>query len=95
MRSGNYEFLRIERRIITPQIAEELLKTNVDNRPRNLNRVHYFMKILESGKWDKEDSSLQIQDDGKLLDGQHRLTAIMRTGKTVESQVIVVRKLDD
>ncbi len=94
MRSGNFKFVRIEERMITPEIAEALLKTNVDNRPRNVNRVKYFISLIENGKWDKKNSILQIQYDGKLLDGQHRLTAILRTGKTVESQVIVVEKLD-
>lgn len=94
MRSGNFKFVRIEERVITPEIAEALLKTNVDNRHRNVNRVKYFISLIENGKWDKKNSILQIQDDGKLLDGQHRLTAILRTGKTVESQVIVVDKLD-
>jgi hypothetical protein len=66
---------------ITPNLARLMLHQNdPENMPRQEGKVQAFMELLESGKqWDTP-----IQFEGMtLVNGQHRLSAIMRTGQTV------------
>ncbi|WP_157509211.1 hypothetical protein [Luteipulveratus halotolerans] len=72
---------------ITPERATELLANNPHNRPLVASRVAALVHALESGQWRLTHQGIALAADGALLDGQHRLTAIVRTGVTVELQV--------
>ncbi len=78
---------------ITPAVAQEYLIHNIHNRDfRQAVHDMYVADIL-SGAWKVNGESVKFSRSGKLLDGQHRLTAVVTTGKTVET--LVVRGLDD
>ena len=69
--------------MMTPTWAEELLKRNTDgNRPINKNRITAYIKDMESGNFSLNGETIKIALDGRLLDGQHRLLACVRSGKT-------------
>jgi len=70
--------------LVTPQIAEQLLSTNYTNRPINKELVEKFKETMKTGKWKLHKPGIELTCDGKLLNGQHRLTAIIESGCTVE-----------
>lgn len=77
---------------ITPKIAAKLLAANPHNRTIKEPKVRGIARDLEAGNWQLNGETLQIAFDGQLLNGQHRLTACIRTGITFET--VVVRGLD-
>lgn len=87
-------FLEEKEMIIGPEMAKEFLLKNYQNRPKNLNKVDFFIQVLKNGSWDKTKHEIQILDDGRLIDGQHRLTAIYKTGISVPVIVKIYRLLE-
>jgi hypothetical protein len=62
---------------ITPEIAKEMLAKNTRNRTMNANRVSAMSSVMKSGKWPLTHQGIAISETGVLLDGQHRLSAIV------------------
>lgn len=91
VRNELFLFLEEKEMIIGPEMAKELLLKNYQNRPKNLNKVDYFVQVLKTGSWDKTKQPIEVLDDGRLIDGQHRLTAIYKTGISVPVSVKVLR----
>ena len=76
---------------VTPEAAAEILMNN--NRNRSL-RGDYVLKLaaaMERGEWQVNGEPIQIAEDGTLLNGQHRLNAVVESGTTVP--MLVVRGL--
>jgi hypothetical protein len=46
---------------------------------------------MRRGEWELNGESIKVAEDGSLLDGQHRLHAVVESGKSI--QVLVVRNL--
>lgn len=63
--------------LITPEIAEGLLRRNPrgGNRKANLATVLYYENQMRSGEWPETGQPIILTAAGKLLDGQHRLWA--------------------
>lgn len=78
---------------ISPQDAEQLLKSNVNNRKVRKTRVALYAKQIENGQWQSTGEAIKISKTGRLLDGQHRLHAVVQAGKPV--QFLVIRDLED
>ena len=75
--------------IITPSTAREYLKKNVSNYRRIDNyRVSCYAEEMKNRTWQDNGEAIKFGKDGKLLDGQHRLTAIVRSGECVGMYVI-------
>lgn len=73
--------LRTRLRFVTPQAAEKLLKLNSKlNRNISRARVEMYKWALRTGQWTPNHQGVGINCDGSLLDGQHRLLAIIETG---------------
>lgn len=73
--------------IITPELAAAYLRTNSNNRNLRPGRVAYFQKLIETGEFRTTHQGIAFRPDGTLLDGQHRLAAIVASGATVEVMV--------
>lgn len=73
---------------ITPELAEEWLANNIANRPLNNSNVRFLINQLQQNKWMLNGEAIKIAPDGELLDGQHRLEAIRRSGIAATSVVI-------
>ena len=72
----------ISNRLFTPEDAKRMLERNIDGNRRVKDYVvAKYAKDMREGRW-KDDVSGQIivSDTGKLLDGQHRLIAVMLSG---------------
>jgi hypothetical protein len=77
--------------IITPEKAKQMLTRNVCNRPIDENRVKMFVYEINRDNFHNTGEGIKFAENGDLLDGQHRLLAIVRTGKAQE--LLVVRNL--
>ena len=78
---------------ITPEIAHEMLKSNTNNRYLSKHRVSHIQKEIENGNWQISGETIKIASNGKLLDGQGRLTAVLNSKKPITA--LVVRGLKD
>lgn len=67
---------------VTPSMAREMLKRNTRNRALSQAILKHYIKDMVDGKWKDSASQIQISMEGNLLNGQHRLTAIVRSGTT-------------
>lgn len=69
--------------LITPEKAAELLKFNVANRAINQGLVEYYAKQMIDGQWTVSGQTISLSSDGVLIDGQHRLAAIIKSKKSI------------
>ncbi len=77
---------------VTPEIAAQMLGTMSGNRPIRQRMVNRFSREMIAGKWLLNGESIKISREGRLIDGQHRLNAII-AAKTAVS-LFVVRGVD-
>lgn len=74
--------IRIE--TITPELAQEYLGCNTHNRNVRVNKVKAYAEDMRSGNWMQNGDSIRFSNSGTLLDGQHRLMAV------IEAQIPIV-----
>ena len=84
--------LQIQLEEITPNRAAEYLKYNKSNRRLVNNRVEFYQRQMEKGQWKLTGDAIK-SNSIDLVDGQHRLQAIVRSGVTLK--MVVVRNLDN
>lgn len=88
MRNGN---ARIDSRLllITPELATKWLEGNTHNRPIRDSKVHQYADDMRAGRWGMSHQGIAFSDDDPpvLLDGQHRLWAIIESRCAVEIMV--------
>lgn len=74
--------------LVTPARARELLKKNSNNRHISERAVNHYIRQIKAGEWQFNGDTIRIAEDGTLLDGQHRLEAIIKTGHTLECIIV-------
>lgn len=73
---------------IDPEFAEAILaKYNGRNRPLSPAHVIRLANEILEGRWQVLPNGIIFDPDNNLLDGQHRLAAVVRTGRTVQMTV--------
>lgn len=77
---------------ITPQAAQEMLAHNTMNRPANKTQVEFYADTMKRGEWELNGETIKFAKDGTLLDGQHRLMAVVKAN--IPAPFVVVRGLD-
>ncbi|MCL2623550.1 MAG: hypothetical protein FWD31_07795, partial [Planctomycetaceae bacterium] len=65
---------------VTPELAKVLLGGNLKNRPKNSRNFKKLCAQLRGGKWKVNGATITFSRHWQLLDGQHRLFAIVETG---------------
>lgn len=75
--------------LVTPEQAQEWLQGNVDNRKLRENRVLNLARILERGEWELTGDALVFDGEGVLINGQHRLTAVVVSG--IPARLLILR----
>lgn len=73
---------------VTPELAKAILGQNDKNRPISSDTVTKYSKLMKQNKWQFNGETIIIAIDGTLLDGQHRLSAIVAS-KTVQKMIVV------
>ncbi len=86
--------VRIHQVTITPEMAMELLEHNHLNRPLSQAHVNRIAAQIRTGKWRFNGDTIKISDDGEVLDGQHRLWAIIEAKMPVDTIIVYGVKPD-
>ena len=76
---------------ITPDLAKEWLELLDENRKYSGASGEAYARDMETGDWVVTNASIGFREDGKLIDGQHRLRACVLSGRPF--WCIVVRGL--
>ncbi len=74
--------------VITPERASSLLDANVGNRRLIAKHVASLASALAEGRWRFNGETIKIARDGRLLDGQHRLAACVKSGVSFETLIV-------
>jgi hypothetical protein len=73
---------------ITPKIAEKYLsEANINNRKIRQSYVSVLANEMAQGRFYLTGQGISFFEDGTLADGQHRLSAIVESGQTIEIPV--------
>jgi hypothetical protein len=68
---------------VTPEIARGLLESaNYDNRKVKPVVVSKYAKTMSDGDWKFSPETISISKSGRLLNGQHRMLAVIASGVT-------------
>lgn len=78
---------------ITPDVAEQWLRNNTRNRKVREEHVENLADKIRTGEFKFNGDAIRLSRDNVLLDGQHRLLAVKRSGISIRQ--VVVRGLDD
>lgn len=74
---------------ITPELAKQYLAKNTNNyRTLSSAVVSAYATDMKTGNWKFNGDSIKFNKDGLLVDGQHRLAAIIKSGVSVTMMVI-------
>jgi hypothetical protein len=73
--------------IITPKMAELMLKKSVFNRPLRRNIVFLYAEVMKRGEWMLTHQGIAFDDNGNLIDGHHRLSAVILSNKEIQMAV--------
>jgi hypothetical protein len=72
--------MEFKKMLITPSIAKELLESNVCNRRVNRHIVSQYANDMSTGQWKIDTAEcIKISKTKIILDGQHRLLAIIKS----------------
>jgi hypothetical protein len=72
---------------ITPARAAEWLRANTTNRPVSRPVVRSFAEAMRRGEWLITHQGIAFDVNGVLVDGQHRLAAVIEADQPVEMTV--------
>lgn len=73
---------------VTPEIAMRLLEANKLNRPLSGGHAERIARQIVNGDWKFNGDTIKITDDGDVLDGQHRLWAIIEAKTAVDTMIV-------
>jgi hypothetical protein len=68
-------------------LAAEWLKKNTLNRPLSRQTVTQLARAIERGEWKLTHQGIAFDEEGRLVDGQHRLEAVVKAGIAVDMLV--------
>ena len=79
--------------VVTPQLARQLLSNMAGNRRLSQESVNAYANDIIQDNWDeKTGAAISIDEDGKLVDGQHRLHAVIKANKPIKTWVCISTK---
>jgi hypothetical protein len=74
---------------VTPEMAEQWLQLcNIGNRNLSVNKANGYAREMVEGRWHFNGEAIQFDTAGMLLNGQHRLLAIV-TSDTTQTFLVV------
>lgn len=72
---------------ISPAVASKWLDRNTSNRPLSAVYVNELAAAMKRGEWMENGEAIKFSKDGVLLDGQHRLAAVIASSVAIVSRV--------
>ena len=79
---------------ITPKQAAKWLAHNRANRPLSQVTVDRYAAAMQAAEWKLNGDSIRFDENGDLIDGQHRLHACVKSGRTFMSYVVTDLPVD-
>jgi hypothetical protein len=76
-----------QEQVITPAMAANWLAKNTINRNLYPALVKTYAEDMELDRWQNNGETIKFSEEGTLLDGQHRLHAIVKVNKSVRMVV--------
>lgn len=76
--------IKVYQKLVTPEMAKKYLDKNKGNRKLTERNTQFFYQQMATGKWMLAADPIKFGEDGRLLDGQHRLKALIKYGKPLE-----------
>lgn len=80
--------LTLDVMMVAPKQAAEWLARNKGNRPLGGTTVDRYAAYMQLGEWVVNGEPVILDDEENLLDGQHRLEAVIRSGVSVPMLVV-------
>lgn len=74
--------------LVTPQQAHQYLERNNNNRKKRSGTVSFYATAMEKDQWYLTHQAIALDENGNIIDGQHRLLAILAYGKPVLCLVV-------
>ena len=68
---------------VDPALASLWLTKNVANRKVRPARVEQYARLMKTGNWNLSSDVISFDTKGNLQNGQHRLLAVIKSGRTV------------
>lgn len=81
------QMMKVEMVKITPETAREMLRLNTGNRPANKHHVAVLAREMKMGRWKVNGDTICVNGK-RLIDGQHRLMAVVESGCTIETLLV-------
>lgn len=83
--------LQAEYVLVTPDMATEWLSDRARNRTVSQHRVDLYAAMMKRGDWYATNAGIAFDEYGKLVDGQHRLTAVVKSQTPI--LMLIVNKM--
>jgi hypothetical protein len=68
---------------VTPTLAQKWLEGNTHNRSLKQRKVEQYAADMKAGKWRQTHQGIAFDGENTLIDGQHRLWAVIESDATV------------
>lgn len=78
---------RVVTMLITPEKARAMLGLNLNNRHIRKTHVLRLSNEMEQGRWRDGVDCIGFSNKGRLINGQHRLAAVLKSGRSIEADV--------
>lgn len=82
--------MKTEIRLVTPELAAEWLEKNKSNRTLRRHAVDHYARQMRLGHWTLTHQGICLDACGNLVDGQHRLAAVVQSQSSVEMLVTIL-----
>lgn len=79
--------MQIEIMEVTPQVAAKFLERNASNRRLRPGHVNALASVMKAGQFQHTHQGIALNEAGEVVDGQHRLHSIVKSGVTIKMPV--------
>lgn len=73
---------------VTPEMARNWLARGGKNRNLRHHLIDRYARDIKTGRWSENGEAIKISRTGRILDGQHRLHAVIRAKRTVRMLIV-------
>ena len=73
---------------VTPDMARDLLGSMTDNRQPHRRQVEQIARALSAGDFEFNGEPLIVDDNGRMIDGQHRCLACVSSGIPFDTLIV-------
>lgn len=87
--NGQTPDVEMKRVTITPELAQQWLDSNPDDRSVRDHHVAKLARDMERGEWKLNGDPIRFNPAGQRIDGQHRLHAVVKAGVTIDTFIAV------